>query len=67
MSESQHLIGRVEVMHIITLSPSSLTSWNTINNTTFLNKNLSDCEIGFQQNQNNITLQDALNNSANKE
>ena len=42
-------------------------AWNTINNTAFLNKNLSDCEIGFQQNQNNITLQDALNNSANKE
>jgi hypothetical protein len=40
-------------------------AWNTINNTTFLNKNLSDCEIGFQQNQNNITIQDALNNSAN--
>jgi len=42
-------------------------AWNTINNTSFLNKNLSDCEIGFQQNQNNLTIQDALNNSANKE
>lgn len=42
-------------------------SWNTINNTAFLNKNLNDCEIGFQQNQNNINLQDALNNSINNE
>lgn len=42
-------------------------SSNTINNIIFLNKNLSDCEIGFQQNQNNITIQDALNNSTNKE
>jgi len=38
-------------------------AWNTINNTFFLNKNLNDCEIGFQQNQNNLTIQDALNNS----
>lgn len=42
-------------------------SWNTINNTNFLKKNLNDCEIGFQQNQNNITLQEVLENSANKE
>jgi len=42
-------------------------AWNTINNTVFLNKNLSDCEIGFQQNQNNLTIQDALNNSVIKE
>jgi hypothetical protein len=42
-------------------------SWNTINNTNFLKKNLSDCEIGFQQNQNNITLQEVLEKSANKE
>lgn len=42
-------------------------SWNTINNTNFLKKNLGDCEIGFQQNQNNITLQEVLENSANKE
>ena len=42
-------------------------SWNTINNTNFLKKNLSDCEIGFQQNQNNITLQEAISNNTNKE
>lgn len=35
-------------------------TYNTINNTNFLKKNLSECEIGFQQNQNNITLQEAL-------
>lgn len=50
-----------------TLFYDKKAAWNTINNCVFLKKNLSECEIGFQQNQNNITLQEALQNTDNKE
>lgn len=36
---------------------------NAVSNAGFLKKNLEDCEIGFQQAQNNINLQEALKNN----
>jgi len=50
-----------------TLFYDKKATWNTINNCDFLKKNLSECEIGFQQNQNNITLQEALQITDKKE
>ena len=38
-------------------------TWNTVSNTNFLKKNLQDCEVGFQQAQNAISLQNALQNN----
>ncbi|WMJ71889.1 type VI secretion system TssO [Cytophagaceae bacterium ABcell3] len=35
---------------------------NTVNNKAFLKKNLEECEVGFQQNRNNLSLQEVLNN-----
>jgi hypothetical protein len=42
-------------------------TWVSTNNSNSLKKNLADCEIGFQQTQNNITLQEALNNNKNNQ
>jgi hypothetical protein len=42
-------------------------TWVSTNNSNSLKKNLADCEIGFQQTQNNITLQEALNNNRNNQ
>ena len=40
-------------------------TWVSSNNNNFLKKNLADCEIGFQQAQNNLTIQEALRNNNN--
>jgi len=40
--------------------------YSTLNNIIFLKENLNQCEIGFQQNQNNITLLETLQNNSNK-
>lgn len=51
----------------VTLFYDKKATWNTLNNIIFLKENLTKCEIGFQQNQNNITLLETLqNNSKNK-
>lgn len=34
--------------------------WNSTNNIAFLKKNLEDCEIGFQQKQDNLNIKNAL-------
>lgn len=35
-------------------------SWNSTNNSSFLKKNLEDCEIGFQKIQDNLNIKNAL-------
>jgi hypothetical protein len=35
-------------------------TWNSTNNIAFLKKNLEDCEIGFQQKQDNLNIKNAL-------
>jgi hypothetical protein len=39
--------------------------WNSSNNKKFLEKNLASCEVGFQQLQNQIGLQEALKQNQN--
>lgn len=38
-------------------------TWNTVSNSNFLKKNLEECEVGFQQAQNTLTIQEALKNN----
>jgi hypothetical protein len=35
-------------------------TWNSTNNSAFLKKNLEECEIGFQQKQDNLNIKNAL-------
>jgi hypothetical protein len=35
-------------------------TWNATNNSAFLKKNLEECEIGFQQKQDNLNIKNAL-------
>lgn len=37
-------------------------TWISTSNLEFLKRNLEECEIGFQQKQNNLQIQEALNN-----